>query len=258
MEHLEEPLLCTLLRRVVDWIYPETQLVGLDSLPEEPCVFVGNHAQIHGPIITEERLPFPHETWCAWQMMDKEQVADYAFRDFWSEKPRQIQWLYYLFSRLIKYPAVYIMNHARTIPVYHDSRGLVTFRRSLEALQQGRHLVIFPECAREYNNIIYEFQDKFIDLARMYYHKTGKRLHFVPMYLAPRLNKVFFGQPIVYDPQAPKGQERARVRQALMDAVTELACAQPLHTVIPYRNISPKRYPKNLPCEVRSVEKPET
>lgn len=255
MEHIEEPLLCKIIRRAVDLVYPAMELEGLSNLPEEPCIVVGNHAQIHGPIITEERLPFPHYTWCAWQMMDKNEVSDYAFEDFWSEKPRYTQWFFRLASRLIKHPAVYLMTHARTIPVYHDSRCLTTFRRSLETLQNGFHLVIFPECRREYNNILYDFQDRFIDLARMYYNKTGKRLSFVPMYLAPKLKKIVFGQSIRFDPDVPKAAERQRIKQALMDSITSMACAQPLHTVIPYRNISPKQYPKNLPCEVFEVEK---
>lgn len=255
MGTIQEPLLCRIIRRAVDLVYPEMELVGLEQLPKEPCVVVGNHSQIHGPIVTEERLPFDHYTWCAWQMMDKKEVSDYAYRDFWWDKPRAVQWLYWLASRIIKYPAVYIMTHAHTIPVYHDSRCLTTFRRSMEKLQEGCHLVIFPECREEYNNIVNVFQDRFIDLARLYYNKTGKALSFVPMYLAPKLKKIFFGQPIRFDPQAPKAQERQRVCKALMDSITAIAWAQPEHTVIPYNNISPKRYPKNLPCEVRQFEK---
>ena len=255
MQPMEEPVLCGIIRKAVDFCYPKMELVGIQNLPEEACIIVGNHSQIHGPIITEERLCFDHYTWCAWQMMDKHEVADYAFEDFWRDKPKYILWLYWLLSRVIRIPAVYIMTHARTIPVYHDSRCLTTFRRSLEKLQEGFHLVIFPECREEYNNILYEFQDKFIDLAWMYYKRTEKKLNFVPMYLAPKLKKIFFGQPIVINPEAPRREERARIKQALMDSITSIACAQPLHTVIPYRNISPKRYPKNLPCEVYQVEK---
>ena len=255
MQPIEEPVLCRIIRKAVDLCYPEMELVGLQNLPEEACVIVGNHSQAHGPIITEERLPFDHYTWCAWQMMDKKEVADYAFEDFWQDKPGCTQWFYWLVSRIIRTPAVYIMTHARTIPVYHDTRCLTTFRRSLEKLQEGFHLVIFPECREEYNNILYEFQDKFIDLAWMYHKRTGQILNFVPMYLAPKLKKIFFGQPIVFDPEAPKQTERARIKQALMDSITSIACAQPLHTVIPYRNISSKYYPKNLPCEVYQVEK---
>lgn len=255
MRPIEEPVLCKILRRAVDLVYPKMELVGLENLPREACIIVGNHSQAHGAIVSEERLPFDHFTWCASQMMDKKEVSDYAFQDFWSDKPQSIQWLFWIVSRLIKYPAVYIMTHARTIPVYHDSRCLTTFRRSMEKLEDGYHLVIFPECRQEYNNILYEFQDRFIDLAWMYYKRTGKRLQFVPMYLAPKLKKIFFGQPISFDPEAPKAAERQRIKQALMDAITDIACAQPLHTVIPYRNISPKHYPQNLPCEVHQVEK---
>lgn len=255
MRPIEEPLLCKLIRKAVDLVYPKMELVGLEQLPEEPCIVVGNHSQIHGPIVTEERLPFDHYTWCASQMMEKTEVADYAFRDFWSDKPKSMQWLYWIASRIIKYPAVYIMTHARTIPVYRDSRCLTTFRRSMEKLCDGYHLVIFPECREEYNNILYDFQDRFIDLAWMYYKKTGKKLQFVPMYLAPKLKKIIFGQGISFDPEIPKPQERRRIKQGLMDAITQMACAQPLHTVIPYRNISQKHYPKNLPCEVCQVEK---
>ena len=255
MQPIEEPVLCSIIRKAVDLCYPKMELVGLQNLPEEACVIVGNHSQAHGPIVTEERLPFDHYTWCAWQMMDKREVADYAFEDFWQDKPKYTQWFYWLVSRIIRTPAVYIMTHARTIPVYHDTRCLTTFRRSLEKLQEGFHLVIFPECQEEYNNILYEFQDKFIDLAWMYHKRTGKILNFVPMYLAPKLKKIFFGQPIVFDPEEPRQTERARIKQALMDSITSIACAQPLHIVIPYRNISSKRYPKNLPCEVYQVEK---
>lgn len=255
MRPIDEPFLCRLIRRAVDLVYPKMELVGLENLPQEPCVIVGNHAQANGPIITEERLPFDHYTWCASQMMDKNEVADYAFQDFWSDKPSSQRWLFWLASRIIKYPAVYLMTNARTIPVYHDNRCLTTFRRSMEKLQEGYHLVIFPECREEYNHILYEFQDRFIDLASMYYKRTGTVLSFVPMYLAPRLRKIVFGRPIPFDPQAPKAEERRRIKQALMDSITDLAQSLPAHTVIPYRNIPKKNYPSNLTCEVCKREK---
>ena len=36
----------------------------------------------------------------------------------------------------------------------------------------------------------------------------------------------------------------------LAEQITEIAAAQPLHTVIPYRNIRKRDYPKNKPVEV--------
>jgi hypothetical protein len=39
-----------------------------------------------------------------------------------------------------------------------------------------------------------------------------------------------------------------------MDSITALATELPLHTVIPYRNIRKRDYPKNKPLEVYSNE----
>lgn len=254
MRPIEEPGLCRFLRWIVGVFYPKMELVGLERLPEEPFVLVGNHSQAHGAIVAEERLPVDHYTWCNYQMMDKKEVSQYALEDFWQDKPKWTQPLYWLLSRLIRRPAVYIMSHARTIPVYHDNRCISTFRRSLEKLQDGYSLVIYPECRRPYNNILCEFQDRFLDLAKMYHKRTGKALCFVPMYLAPRLKRIFFCDPIRYDPAVPMDIQRGQLRQQLMDAITGIACAQPLHTVIPYRNVPRKYYPKNLPCEVYRIE----
>ena len=250
MRSIKEPFLCHMIRRIVDFIYPEMELLGLENLPEEASIIVGNHAQVHGPIITEERLPFDHYTWCIAQMMNQAEVAEYAYADFWSKKPKYIRWLYWLTSRMIPVPASYILSHGRTIPVYRDNRCVATFRKTMEKLENGYHIVIYPEHEVPYNNILWEFEDRFIDIARLYYKKTGKCLQFIPMYLAPKLRKIFLGKPIRFQPEQPMAQERERIRAMLMESITQLAVSQPLHTVIPYPNIPKGQYPKNLPCEV--------
>ena len=125
----------------------------------------------------------------------------------------------------------------------------------MERLDEGNSLVIFPEYNKIYNHILYDFQDRFIDLARRYYKKTGKALVFVPMYIAPRLRQTYLGKPIRFDPAAPIDRERARVKQELMDAITAIAESLPEHTVIPYRNIRKREYPKNTGKESAQKER---
>lgn len=256
MGKTEGPFLYRLIHRTVGLVYPEMEVVGLENLPDKPSIIVGNHAQTHGPIITEERLPFDHYTWCIAQMLDWKEVAQYAYDDFWSGKPKAIRWLYWLISRVIPPLAAYVLSNARTIPVYRDNRCITTFRKTMEQLQRGFHVVIYPEHNVPYNHIVYEFEDRFIDIARLYYKKTGESLEFVPMYLAPKLRKVFLGKPIRFCPEVPIAEERQRIRLELMEAITQLAIAQPLHTVIPYPNISKKDYPQNRPFKsYQSVQK---
>ena len=199
------------------WLFsPKYTIVGAENLPQEPCVIVGNHN---------------------------------AYQDFWSGKPRALLWFYKILSHLITPLALLIFNNAHTIAVYHDTRLISTFRDSIEKLREGNSIVIFPECYDEHNNIVHGFQEKFVDLARFYYKKTGIALRFVPLYLAPSLKKLFYAEPIAFHPDAPIEQERERICNALMDAITEIALAQPPHTVVPYPNVSKKHYPKSKSSE---------
>lgn len=250
MQPMKEPIVYRFVKKAVDLVYPKIELLGQENIPAEPSIIVGNHAQAHGPITSVVRLHFDHYTWCIAQMMDKSEVADYAFRDFWSKKSKYIRWLFWLVSRIIPLPASYLLSSAPTIPVYRDNRCITTFRKTLEKLEEGSHIVIFPEHEVPYNNILCEFQDGFVNVARLYYKKTGKCLQFVPMYQAPKLRKVFFGKPISFRPDLPIEQERQRICKELMESITQLAISQPLHTVIPYPNIPKEQYPKNLPLKV--------
>lgn len=241
----------TLIYRIIRWLVwlfsPKFRLAGTEKLPEEPCVLVGNHSQMYGPIAGELYLPGRHYVWCAGEMMHREEVAAYAFQDFWSAKPKAFHWFFRLLSHLITPLAVCIFNNAHTVPVYHDTRLISTYRQSIERLQEGASLMIFPEHYDEHNNIVHDFQDKFVDLARFYYKKTGKALRFVPTYIAPYLSLMQFGEPIVFDPKAPIASERTRICGALMDAITDMAVSLPEHTVVPYPNIPKRSYPRSLP-----------
>lgn len=238
------------IRWLVRLFSPKIQVVGRENLPEEPCVIVGNHSQMYGPIAGELYTPGKHYIWCAGEMMHWKEVPDYAFEDFWSEKPKAVRWVFRLFSYLITPLSVCVFNNAHTIPVYHDTRLISTYRESIVKLQEGNTMVIFPEHHVKHNNILCEFQDKFIDLARFYYKKTGKELSFVPMYLTPKLKKMILGLPIRFRSEAPIAEERRRICDELMEQITQIAVSLPEHTVVPYPNMPKKNYPKNIPLEV--------
>ena len=245
--------------RIIRWLvwlfYPKMKVVGAENIPKnEPIIAVGNHTQMNGPIACELYFPVERYTWCAGEMMHLQEVPAYAYRDFWSGKPGWIRWFYKLFSYIIAPISVCVFNNANTIGVYHDTRIITTFRQSIEKMQQGLSMVIFPECAEPYNNIIYRFQDKFIDLARFYYKKTGEEIAFIPLYIAPALKTMYFGRPIRFRADVPIAEERSRICGELMDSITEIARGLPEHRVVPYLNLPKKEYPSNIPCEVNVSE----
>lgn len=237
------------LYKVVKWFVwlfsPKFKVEGAENLPDEPTLIVGNHSQMYGPIACELYTPGKHYTWCAGEMMNIKTVPEYAFRDFWSQKPRWTHLYYRIASVVIAPLASFIFNNANTIGVFRDTRILSTFKLTVNCLKEGANVVVFPEHDLKNNNIIYDFQDKFIDVARLYYKKTGKALSFAPLYIAPKLKKMYIGKPTVFNPELSMDEERARICKYLMNEITEIARELPLHTVVPYRNIPKKLYPKN-------------
>lgn len=239
-------LVFRVVRRLVQLFYPKIAVVGEENLPSDGCIIVGNHTQMNGPICGELYVPGNRRIWCNYQMMELAEVPAYAFQDFWSKKPEATRWFYKLLSYIIAPLSVAIFNNAYTIPVYHDMRLITTFKQTIAHLEEDTRIVIFPECIEPHNHIVNKFQDKFVDVAKLYHKRSGKAVSFVPMYIAPRLKTLYFGKPTVFDPDAEISSERARICEHLMNEITSIATSLPEHIVVPYENKPKKEYNTNL------------
>ncbi|MBQ4082074.1 MAG: hypothetical protein IJC55_02105 [Clostridia bacterium] len=245
MQQKKTSLPYKVIKGLVRLFYPKTRVEGVDHLPQEPAIIVGNHTQMNGPIVCELYFPARRYTWCAAQMMHLKEVPAYAYQDFWSQKPKRVRWFYKILSYVIAPFSACVFQNANVIGVYHDARILSTFRETVKCLKDGAHVVIFPEHDVPHNHIVCEFQDRFIDIAKLYYKKTAKELQFVPMYIAPALKCAYLGEPIRFCAQNSMEDERRRICDYLMNEITRIACDLPEHTVVPYRNIPKKYYPSN-------------
>ena len=73
----KESLLYKFIKGAVTFFYPKIEAVGTENLPGEPCIIVGNHTQMNGPIYAELYCPGEHYTWCAGEMMHLKDVPEY-------------------------------------------------------------------------------------------------------------------------------------------------------------------------------------
>ncbi len=241
----KQGILFKIIKGIVKLFYKSPEFTGVENLPSEPTIIIGNHAQMHGPIVAEAYMPNNTFIWLTGEMLSVKEFPRYAYEDFWRLKPKSVAWFYKGLSFIIAPLGAYIFKNAKGIAVYKDIRITKTFRNTVKKLGEGNNVVIFPEGRTEYNEIINDFQKNFVDVARFYYKSTKKEITFTPAYIAPKLKKVVYGKPIKFDSTANYTTEKERIIEELKKEITLLAKNLPVHTVIPYKNIPKKNYPKS-------------
>lgn len=196
------------------------------------CIFVCNHGEIYGPIITKLFLPYPFRPWVTYEMTDRKIVADRMCNGIWKDVkwlPKKVLWL--IADKIAAPLSAWIMRSVDCIPVYHDNprKLMQTFRETTAAMETGDNILIFPENAATSANGRYqhegvsEFFTGFTMAGQLYYNKTGKAPLFVPMYANKKKHTILLGTPTRFDPDAPANDEKERLCTYLRGEMLKLA-----------------------------------
>ena len=181
-----------------------------------PILFLGNHLEVLGPILATLWFPVPVRFWAIAQMMDdRKKVTDYVYTNTFSK----VGWLPVFVRKwvagFIGWLSVRVLGQLECIPVYRDSPMKLreTVRLSIEALESGDHLMIFPESADQKYELqgIGKLSPGFVMLAAAYFRKTGKRLRMMPVYASKERKTIRFGTIIEFDPDRPFPEEQSRI-----------------------------------------------
>ena len=204
------------------------KMVNLEHVktdPDNPLVFLGNHAEIYGPIASALCFPVPVRFWVISKMMFRKQdVRAYLYENTFSKKTFLPVFVRKLLAWILGWLSVNVMSSLRAIAVFRDSPMKLrqTIRESVSALENGENLMIFPEHpeGKYVKGGISELSPGFLMLAEAWWKKTGKKLRMMPVY-ANRDQRTFtFGDEIVYEPENGYAAEQERI---LGEAYNQLA-----------------------------------
>jgi hypothetical protein len=241
MKKERKPLLYRICYRVIKLFYPKIRIDLRTQLKAPGNIYVSNHAQAHGPLSHYFYFPQNRFIWVIGQMSNRKEVTPYAMEDFWRMKSKWTKFFYKLFSITILAPlASFLMRSADAIPVYKDARLKITMTQTINRLDEGNDVIIFPENRGSFNKFINEFQIHFVDVARRYCKRTNKPLYFYPVYTCADLKTIFIGEPTLFDSSQDINIERMRIINYLQTEITKLAESLPNHVIVPYINIKRK------------------
>ena len=207
------------------------RMVHLDHVrtdPDNPLVFLGNHAEIYGPIASALCFPVPVRFWVISKMMfNKKDVRAYMYENTFSKKTFLPVFVRKLLAWYLGWLSVNIMNSLRAIPVYRDSPMKLrqTIRESVDALAAGENLMIFPEHpeGKYVKNGISELSPGFLMLAEAWWKKSGKKLRLMPVYANREQRTFTFGDEIGYEPENGFAAEQDRILKEAYEQLVKLS-----------------------------------
>ncbi len=207
------------------------KMINLDHIrenPENPIVFLGNHAEIYGPIASALCFPVDVRFWVISMMMfDSKKVRAYMYENTFSKKTFLPVFVRKFLAWFLGWMSVNVMNALRAIAVYKDSPMKLrqTLRESVDALEHGENLMIFPEHPENKyeKGGVSEFSPGFLMLAEAWWKKSGKKLRILPVF-ANREERTFtFGDEILYEPERGFAAEQERILREARDQMLRMA-----------------------------------
>ncbi|WP_233711209.1 glycerol acyltransferase [Lederbergia citrisecunda] len=190
-----------------------------------PIVYIAHHQNLFGPFVI--LLSFPHHlhAWILDVFIDQKtcykQYVDYTFtkRFGWNRT----------ISKLLAWPISFgiskLLSSGKGIPVYRGSKKIMnTMNLSVEALQKGESIVIFPDIDyQDSSSETKDLYDGFLYLEKYYYRKTRKHVCFVPLYASKMSRLVISGEKIYFTGEEDFLSERKVVLQKIKDNLNKLA-----------------------------------
>lgn len=216
-------------------IFYRHQVRGLENVhldEDTPCVFVCNHGEIYGPVVTNVFVPFHFRPWVTYEMMDRKIVSDRCMEGtFGAVTGVKRKLLQFVMDHVGAPFMVWIMRSREGIPVYHDQprKLMQTFRDTVAAMEAGDNILVFPENAatsadRKYaREGVSEFFTGFTMIGQLYQNKTGKSPLFIPLYADQSKRTVTFGLPTRYNAETNPNEEKERLCAYLRKEILRIA-----------------------------------
>ena len=227
--HYRQPYLTRFIILILKPSYRH-KLVHADHIVEEegnPLVFLSNHGEFYGPIVCRLFIPVPVRPWTISTMMtDQQEITKYVYENTFSrlKAPGFVQ---RLLARFIGWLSMTVMHQIEAIPVYRDQPMKLrdTVRQSVDALEAGDNLLIFPEVTDQkyVQKGIGELSPGFVMLATAYWRRTGKKLRIMPVYANKEERTITFGEVLEFRPEVPFPEEQARICREAREQILRMA-----------------------------------
>jgi 1-acyl-sn-glycerol-3-phosphate acyltransferase len=218
-------LIWTVLAKVIRVFYIKAHIEGVQNVFQSAnAVVVANHLGSFGPLALMSSLTHKLYPWVVQEVTNLKDCAAYIRKDFVEKELKLRSFLGRELSRIIGRICVRLMTYLKAIPVYGRSREIYkTFEISLSYLKSKRALLVFPENDEsKRQDDLCMLNTGFIRMAKWLYESSHKVLTFYPVAINKKVRGIRVGEPIRFDPSAPYGEERMRIKEYLERSISRM------------------------------------
>jgi 1-acyl-sn-glycerol-3-phosphate acyltransferase len=209
--------------RIIKAFYVKAHIEGVHKLLRSTnSVVVANHLGSFGPLALMSSLTHKLYPWVVQEVTNLRDCAAYIRRDFVEKELKLRSYAGRELSRILGRICVQLMSYLKAIPVYRRSREIYrTFEISLTYLKSKRALLVFPENDEsKKRDELCILNTGFIRMAQWLYQTTRRVLTFYPVAINKKVRGIRVGNPIRFNPKAPFGEERVRIKAYLERSIS--------------------------------------
>ncbi len=208
------------VRGAVRLFTPSMKTTWSEPFRGTPSIFVCNHDRAYGPIAMCAYFDLRDDTrpWINAEVLSAKNMPEYVRHDYWWDPEK---W----YAPIFNYTAAYfyaglippILRGSDSIGVHHDTGAMATLRTSVKYLNDGKHILLFPEHPDGYGKYKEDIFDGFISLGKLYYGRTKKCIDFYPVFVDWKAHEIRVGRPLAYDSSVPMQDFTQAVCVAVQD-----------------------------------------
>lgn len=211
------------LKKMMKSRYKKPEFIYLGEKPTNSSIILSNHEGTDAPMSLEIYADFPVRFWGTAEMNSGlVRMYKYQTRYYYHERKHWNLHLARLFCLIASPLTNLFYKGLNLISTYKDGRFRITIKESLDAIEKGENIVIFPENSEDgYLAELKGFYAGFVMLAEQCL-KQNKDMPIFVSYFKVKEKIYVFDKPVLYSKLKEKYKTRDAIIENLLNRCNEL------------------------------------
>ena len=212
-----------IFRAIIKPFFSAKVINNAGDLPDK-CIILSNHSAKRGPMVMETSFPVFCGKWGAYPMLGTYKERFRYLRDVLCiQKLKRSKFSATISSLILAFFSKWIYKGMKIIPSFSDARLRKTIQYSIETLESGAGVMIFPEDSSDgYFDVLTSLFPGFVMLSQAYYKKHGDDLPVYIAYYHRKSSEIRIEKPVYVQKLLSQGMTKEQIAEHCKDRINAI------------------------------------